>query len=138
MCPRWRIPLPGPLDGGKPPRPGRLTFGAVLRGRGESHTVTGGACPGGCMAAHGGAMGVVVRALGQLGYGYAWRVLDAQHFGVPQRRDRVFIVGCLGDWGAPPEILFEPEVRGRHLAKGRKARGSAAARAGVRAPKRRK
>jgi DNA (cytosine-5)-methyltransferase 1 len=37
-------------------------------------------------------------ALGELGYGFAYRVLDAQYFGVAQRRRRVFVVGCLGDW----------------------------------------
>jgi DNA (cytosine-5)-methyltransferase 1 len=47
-------------------------------------------------------------ALGELGYGLAWRVLDAQHFGVPQRRRRIFVVGHLGA-PCPPEILFEPE-----------------------------
>jgi len=36
-------------------------------------------------------------------------VLDAQHFGVPQRRRRVFVVGCLGDWQRAAKILFEPE-----------------------------
>jgi DNA (cytosine-5)-methyltransferase 1 len=36
-------------------------------------------------------------------------VLDAQHFGVPQRRRRVVIVGHLGaPWGAPAEVLLEP------------------------------
>ena len=58
-------------------------------------------------------MGAVVGALGELGYGVAWRVLDAQHFGVPQRRRRVFIVGCRGDVGRAAAVLFEPEsVRG--------------------------
>lgn len=39
-----------------------------------------------------------------------WRVLDAQHFGVPQRRRRIFIVGHLGEpWGASAQILFESE-----------------------------
>lgn len=52
--------------------------------------------------------GTVLWALGKLGYGVAWRVLDAQHFGVPQRRRRVFIVGYLGG-ACPPEILFESE-----------------------------
>lgn len=48
-----------------------------------------------------------------VGMGCAWRVLDAQHFGVPQRRRRVFIVGCTGNRAAPVEVLFEPEgVRG--------------------------
>ena len=73
------------------------------------HTPKGGACPGGCMELHGGAMGTVLGALGKLGYGFAYRVLDAQFFGVPQRRERVFIVGCLGDWAAPVEVLLEPE-----------------------------
>ena len=50
----------------------------------------------------------VLAALDDLGYGLAWRVLDAQHFGVPQRRRRVFIVGHLGA-PCPAEVLFEPE-----------------------------
>jgi DNA (cytosine-5)-methyltransferase 1 len=41
-------------------------------------------------------------------YHVAWRVLDAQYFGVPQRRKRVFIVGCLAASGRSPiEVLFE-------------------------------
>jgi DNA (cytosine-5)-methyltransferase 1 len=55
----------------------------------------------------------VVDDLDGLGYGVAWRTLDARHFGVPQRRRRVFVVGCLGDLERPAEVLFEPEgVRG--------------------------
>jgi DNA (cytosine-5)-methyltransferase 1 len=46
-------------------------------------------------------------ALGQLGYGWAWRILDAQYFGVPQRRRRVFVVGYLGDWRRAAAVLFE-------------------------------
>lgn len=45
----------------------------------------------------------------KLGYGICWRILDAQHFGVPQRRRRVFVVGYLGDWRPPYRVLFEPE-----------------------------
>ena len=44
-------------------------------------------------------MAAVLEALVQRGYRVGWRVLDAQYFGVPQRRKRVFIVGCLGDGG---------------------------------------
>lgn len=44
----------------------------------------------------------------ELGYGLAWRVLDAQFFGVAQRRRRVFLVGSLGDRRAA-DVLFEPE-----------------------------
>lgn len=51
----------------------------------------------------------VLADLGRLGYGFAYRILDAQWFGVPQRRRRVFVVGCLGDWRPPAEILFERE-----------------------------
>lgn len=42
-------------------------------------------------------------------YGVAWRVLDAQHFGVPQRRRRVFVIGYLGDWRRAAAVLFERE-----------------------------
>jgi len=52
--------------------------------------------------------GVVVQADSQ-SYGLAWRILDAQHFGVPQRRRRVFVVGHLGDWRRAAAVLFERE-----------------------------
>lgn len=46
----------------------------------------------------------------KLGYGFAYRVLDAQYFGVPQRRRRVFVVGCAdGDWRSAAAILFDKE-----------------------------
>ena len=46
----------------------------------------------------------------KLGYGsLAWRVLDAQFFGVAQRRRRVFLVGRLGEGGSAAAVLFEPE-----------------------------
>jgi DNA (cytosine-5)-methyltransferase 1 len=53
--------------------------------------------------------GSFLGALGEIGYGWAYRVLDAQHFGVPQRRRRVFVVGHLGDWKPAAEVLFESE-----------------------------
>ena len=62
-------------------------------------------------------MAVVIEALVKRGYRIAYRVLDAQHFGVPQRRRRVFIVGSLGDTGAAPEeILAIAEGRAGYLA----------------------
>ena len=72
----------------------------------------------GLLSSNGGKdMAVVVEALVERGYRIAWRVLDAQHFGVPQRRRRVFIVGCLGDSGAAPEeILAIAEGRAGYLA----------------------
>lgn len=55
------------------------------------------------------AFGQFLDGLAELGYGYAWRVLDAQYFGVPQRRRRVFVVGYFGDWHPAAAVLFEPE-----------------------------
>lgn len=56
--------------------------------------------------------GVVLDDLAGLGMGFCWRVLDAQHFGVPQRRRRVFVVGRAGgDPRGPAEVLLEPEGR---------------------------
>lgn len=64
----------------------------------------------GLLSSNGGRdMGAVLGTLAQLGYGYAYRVLDAQYAGVPQRRRRVFIVGCLGDGARAVQVLFEPE-----------------------------
>ena len=53
--------------------------------------------------------GVVVGTMADLGYSVSWRVLDAQHFGVPQRRRRVFIVGRRSGDLSPAEVLFKPE-----------------------------
>jgi DNA (cytosine-5)-methyltransferase 1 len=51
----------------------------------------------------------LLQGMAELGYGFAYRVFDAQHFGVPQRRRRVFVVGCLGDWRSAAKVLFESE-----------------------------
>ena len=51
--------------------------------------------------------GAFLGMLVELGYGIAYRVLDAQHFGVPQRRRRVFVVGCAGNWRAAAAVLLE-------------------------------
>ena len=50
-------------------------------------------------SAEGRDFGILLSTLAEVGYGCAWRVVDARYFGVPQRRRRVFIVGCLGDDG---------------------------------------
>jgi DNA (cytosine-5)-methyltransferase 1 len=55
------------------------------------------------------AFGAFVGALGQLGYWWGYRSLDAQFFGVPQRRERVFVVGHSGGWRGPAKVLFERE-----------------------------
>jgi DNA (cytosine-5)-methyltransferase 1 len=54
--------------------------------------------------------------LGELGYGFAYRVLDAQYFGLAQRRARVFVVGHLGDWRRAAAVLFERESLSGHPA----------------------
>jgi DNA (cytosine-5)-methyltransferase 1 len=51
--------------------------------------------------------GAFLRMLVECGYGVAYRVLDAQFFGVPQRRRRVFVVGCAGNWRAAASIFLE-------------------------------
>ena len=64
----------------------------------------------GVLSSNGGRdFGTFIGALGKIGYGFSWRILDAQYFGVPQRRRRVFVVGCLGDWRSAASVLFEPE-----------------------------
>jgi DNA (cytosine-5)-methyltransferase 1 len=62
----------------------------------------------GILSADGGrAFGTFLGELGKLGYGFAYRVLDAQFFGVPQQRRRVFLVGYFGDWRRAAAVLFE-------------------------------
>ena len=64
----------------------------------------------GVLSSNGGKdFGTFLGALGELGYGFAYRVLDAQFFGVAQRRRRVFVVGYLGDWRPAAAVLFESE-----------------------------
>lgn len=65
--------------------------------------------PGVLSSNRGADFGALLQGMAQLGYGFAYRVLDAQHFGVPQRRRRVFVVGCLGDWRSAAKVLFESE-----------------------------
>ncbi len=83
--------------------------------------------PGLLSSGRGRDFGALLWLVGQLGYGWFYRVLDAQYFGVPQRRRRLFIVGYLGDWRPATAVLFEPESLRRHSAPGRAAgQGTAA------------
>lgn len=71
----------------------------------------------GVLSSNGGRdFGTFLGAMEKLGYGFAYRVLDAQFvrtdgypYAVPQRRRRVFVVGCLGDWGRAAAVLFDSE-----------------------------
>jgi DNA (cytosine-5)-methyltransferase 1 len=96
----------------------------------------------GVLSSNGGRdFGSFLGAMGLLGYGVAYRVLDAQWVrthghprAVPQRRRRVFVVGCLGDWSRAAQVLFERESVQRNSAKSGTAReeiaGTLAARSG--------
>lgn len=85
-------------------------------------------------ADNGRALGTFLGSLANLGYQWAYRVLDAQWVrtqwhphAVPQRRRRVFVIGCLlercaGDWTYPAALLFESESLRRDYPKGAKAK----------------
>lgn len=71
--------------------------------------------------------GAILGGMVELGYGFAYRVLDAQFFGVAQRRRRVFVVGYLGDWRRAAAVLFERHSLSGHPAPRREAGPSVAA-----------
>ena len=90
----------------------------------------------GVLSSNGGRdFGTFLGALGHLGYGWAYRVLDAQWFGVAQRRRRVFVVGYLGDWQRAAAVLFESESVRRDSPPsretGQRVAGTVAARFGI-------
>ncbi|MEO0385060.1 MAG: DNA (cytosine-5-)-methyltransferase [Pseudomonadota bacterium] len=92
-----------------------LTFLAIAR-RYRPRWIVWENVPGVLSSNEGRDFGAFLGGLGQCGYGWAYRVLDAQYvrtpnfpFAVPQRRRRVFVVGCLGDWARAAAVLFEPE-----------------------------
>ena len=66
--------------------------------------------------------GTLLGAMGEIGYGFAYRICDAQYWGVPQRRRRVFVVGCAGNWRRAAAVLFERHSLQGHPAPSRKAR----------------
>ena len=94
---------------------------ARLAGRLRPRWVVWENVPGVLSIDEGRAFGTFLGLLGQLGYGVAYRVLDAQHFGVPQRRRRVFVVGYLGDWRRAAAVLFERHSLSGHSAPRREA-----------------
>jgi len=86
-----------------------LTFLAIV-GRYAPAWVVWENVPGVLSIDNGRAFGAFLGGLAQLGYGFAYRVLDAQFFGVAQRRRRVFVIGCAGgQWQRAAAVLFERE-----------------------------
>ena len=98
-----------------------LTFGAIAR-RYRPRWLVWENVPGVLSSGGGRDFGTFLGMLGELGYGFAYRVLDAQYFGLAQRRRRVFVVGCLGDWRAAAAVLFERHSLSGHPAPSREAR----------------
>ena len=77
----------------------------------------------GVLSSNGGRdFGSFLGAVAELGYGWSYRVLDAQYFGVAQRRRRVFVVGHLGIWEPAAKVLFESDCLRRDTKKSKKAR----------------
>ena len=105
-----------------------LTFGAVAA-RYRPEWIVWENVPGVLSSNGGRDFGSFLGLLGQLGYGFAYRVLDAQFVrvdglerAVPQRRRRVFVVGCLGDWRRAAAVLLERQSLSGHPAPRREAR----------------
>ncbi|MGO9109014.1 MAG: DNA cytosine methyltransferase [Thermoguttaceae bacterium] len=73
----------------------------------------------GLLSSHGGKdFGIIIQALAKLGYCVGWRVLNSKNFGVPQSRQRVFVVGCHREERSALQILFEPECCEGHSSSG--------------------
>lgn len=85
--------------------------------------------PGALTSEDGGAFGQLLSEMDELGYCLAWRVLDAQFFGVAQRRRRLFLVGHLGA-ESPAEVLFEPDCLSGNPQSSREKRKELTRRAG--------
>lgn len=92
-----------------------------LVGRARPRWVVWENVPGVLSSGGGRDFGSFLGGLGELGYGFAYRVLDAQYFGVPQRRRRVFVVAHLGDWRRAGAVLFERQSLCGHPAPGRES-----------------
>ena len=111
-----------------------LTFGAIARKYRPKWLVWENV-PGVLSSNQGRDFGTLLGMLAELGYGFAYRVLDAQYFGVAQRRRRVFVVANARGWQRAAAVLFERESLSGHPApsreKGEGVAGTIAARFGI-------
>ena len=92
-----------------------LTYGAIAR-RYQPRWLVWENVPGALSSNGGRDFGAFLWMLAQCGYGWAYRVLDSQHFGVAQRRRRIFVVGYRGDMQRPASVLFKSAGSGRDTA----------------------
>lgn len=97
-----------------------LTFGSIAR-RYRPQWLVWENVPGVLSSNGGRDFGTFLGMLAELGFGFAYRVLDAQYFGLAQQRKRVFVVGCLGDWRRAAAVLFERHSLSGHPAPRREA-----------------
>jgi len=102
-----------------------LTYGAIAK-RYRPEWLVWENVPGVLSSNGGRDFGTFLGMLAELGYGFAYRVLDAQYFGVAQRRRRVFVVGHLGNWQRAAAVLFERHSLQGHPAPSRETRQDAA------------
>jgi DNA (cytosine-5)-methyltransferase 1 len=111
-----------------------LTYGAIAK-RCRPKWLVWENVPGVLSSNGGRDFGTFLGMLAELRYGFAYRILDAQYFGVAQRRRRVFVVGYLGDWHRAAAVLFERHSLQGHPApsreKGQDVAGTIAARFGI-------
>jgi DNA (cytosine-5)-methyltransferase 1 len=109
------------LRGGLDDHRGNLALGFIqLVGRLRPEWVVWENVPGVLSSGGGRDFGAFLGALAELGYGFAYRVLDAQYFGLAQRRRRVFVVACAGgSWQRAAAVLFERESLSGHPAPSR-------------------
>jgi len=103
-----------------------LTFGSIAR-RYRPEWLVWENVPGVLSSNGGRDFGTFLGMLAELGYGFAYRVLDAQYFGLAQRRRRVFVVGHLGDWRRAAAVLFERHSLSGHPAPSRESGQAVAA-----------
>ena len=110
-----------------------LTYGAIAR-RYRPEWLVWENVPGVLSSNNGRDFGTFLGMLAELGYGFAYRVLDAQYFGVAQRRRRVFVVANARSWQRAAAVLFESHSLQGHPApsreQGQDVAGTIAARFG--------
>ena len=98
-----------------------LTYGAIAR-RFRPRWLVWENVPGVLSSNGGRDFGIFLGMLAELGYGFAYRVLDAQYFGVAQRRRRVFVVANARSWQRAAAVLFESHSLQGHPAPSRETR----------------